>query len=392
MKSEREKVIINKDVMRDFNERSVLQAIINNGPISRNDISKLLGLNKMTVSDIVGTFIDRKLVKSLGEDKSTGTSGRKPELVEYNAAYGYVVNFSISGHELEMLAAKLDGRTLEYNTRNIDNQSITNIVAMMEDQISQLPNFDTVNGLRAISIAIFGVVYNGKVVTSPFIDFEEYDLIGHFKKKYDVPVIVENEANLSAIFEQDFSKQELENIVSISIHEGIGAGIIINTHLYTGNYGQAGEIGRIMIQDNGQKKRRLAQLPNFDSEWSQTKILTKIAKLKNKKHYQLNELLRDFNLNDPQVTEIIEQFCYHLAIVTADLIAAYDPQMIFFNSPLIEELPEILKNVQMKLGFMPLVPPLVMLKDVKYATLLGGASMAIHRVLDMEGTRLNFHH
>ncbi|WP_243676838.1 hypothetical protein [Secundilactobacillus collinoides] len=89
---------------------------------------------------------------------------------------------------------------------------------------------------------------------------------------------------------------------------------------------------------------------------------------------------------------MIEEFCYHLAVIVNNLIALYDPQMIFFNSPLIDALPEILKNIQMKLGFMPLVPPLVMSKDVTYATLLGGASQAIHRVLHMEGTRLIFHH
>lgn len=92
------------------------------------------------------------------------------------------------------------------------------------------------------------------------------------------------------------------------------------------------------------------------------------------------------------IADLIENFCYHLAIVTADLIAAYDPQMIFFNSPLIEQIPEVLKNIQMKLTFMPLVPPLVMSKDVNLATLLGGASMAIHKALDMQGVRLIFHH
>lgn len=385
-------MIINKEVMRNHNERTVLQAIINNGPISRNDMSKLLGLNKMSVSDIVGTFIDRKLVNSLGEDKSTGTSGRKPELVEFNASYGYVINFSISGRQLEMLATKLDGRTLEHSIQPINNQSISQISAMMEEQINQLPKFDSVNGLLAISIAIFGVVYDGEIITSPFIDYDDFDLVGFFRDKYSVPVILENEANLSAIFEQDFSKQELQNIVSVSIHEGIGAGIILNTQLYTGNYGQAGEIGRIIIQDAGRKKRRLTALPNFDSEWSQTRIIKKAGALKKNQAYALADLINDYNHGDPGIAELIEDFCYHLAIVTADLIAAYDPQMIFFNSPLIEQIPEVLKNIQMKLTFMPLVPPLVMSKDVNLATLLGGASMAIHKALDMQGVRLIFHH
>lgn len=384
-------MIINKDIMRDNNERSVLQAIVNHGPISRNEISKLLGLNKVTVSDIVGNFIERQLVLSLGEAHSSSASGRKPELVEYNSSYGSVINFTISGHGLEMLVTKFDGRTLEYSTTEINNLSIKDIVAKMEELIDQLPNFDVVNGLQAISIAIFGVVYNGEIIISPFIDFEDFDLVRHFKTRYSVPVIVENEANLAALFEQDFSKQELQNIISIGIHEGVGAGIIINTRLYTGNYGQAGEIGRIISRED-QDEHQLAKLPSFNSQWSQQALLAKAAKIKNEPQYSLAMLVTDYNAEDEAIMDLIEHFCYHLAIVTSDLIAAYDPQMIFFNSPLIDQIPEILKNIQMKLAFIPLVPPLVMSKDVKTATLLGGASMAIHRVLHMEGTRLIFHH
>lgn len=385
-------MIINKDVMRDYNERSVLQTIVNYGPISRNEISKKLGLNKVSVSDIVGSFIDRKLVYSLGEAKSSNASGRKPELIEYNSAYGYVISFSLNGNTLEILATKLDGLSLNYNITDIDSQSISEIVSKMEEMVSQLPDFDTEFGLQAISIAIFGMVYQGEIVTSPFVEIDDFDLVGHFEAKYDVPVIVENEANLAAIFEQDFSKQELQNIVAVSIHDGIGAGIIINTQLYTGNYGQAGEIGRVIVQDKGPKKRRLSKLPSFDSEWSQQALLRKAARLKKDSAYTLTDLIADFNAGDAAINGLIEEFCYHLAVIVNNLIALYDPQMIFFNSPLIDALPEILKNIQMKLGFMPLVPPLVMSKDVTYATLLGGASQAIHRVLHMEGTRLIFHH
>ncbi|MCF7523170.1 ROK family protein [Levilactobacillus brevis] len=203
---------------------------------------------------------------------------------------------------------------------------------------------------------------------------------------------MENEANLSAIFEQDYSKQELQSLVSISIHEGVGAGILLNKQLYTGNYGRAGEVGQMLLTEPAKPRRRLAKLTNFDQEWSQSALLAKGARLKGRPTYTLTDLVRANEQGDAAITQLIEDFCYQLAVVTSNLIIAYDPQLIFFNSPLIDQLPEILKNVQMKLSFMPLVPPLVMSKDVKYATLLGGASLAIHKVLDMTGTRLILHH
>lgn len=386
-------MIINKEVMRDNNERSVLQAIINFGPISRNELSQRLGLNKVSVSDIVGSFVERGLVTSIGEAKSTSTSGRKPELLKFNSNYGYVVNFCISGDSLEMLVTKLDGRNIKYSVNKFDNHTIKEIITKMDELIDQLPDFDTVNNLQAISIAIFGIVYRGEIISSPFVEFDDFDLTGHFQQRYEVPVILENEANLAAVFEQDFSQQELQNIITISIHEGIGAGIIVNTQLYTGYYGQAGEIGRLILHSQNQQQfPRLDKMTNFNDECSQQQILQKAANLKGQKKYSLAELVKDYNEDDPEITDLIDDFCYHLAIVTSDLIAMYDPQMIFFNSPLIDELPEILKKVQMKLSFLKLVPPLVMSKDVKFATLLGGASLAIHKVLHMQGTRLVFHH
>lgn len=386
-------MIINKDIMRGNNEHSVLAEIINNGPMSRNEISQRVGLNKVTVSDIVGQLLERQLVKSLGEGQSaSGSSGRKPELVEYNAEFGYTVNFSISGSQIEMLATKFDGRVLEYNVEPINHQPISVILKKMDDLIAQLPDFDFVNGLQAISIAIFGVVYENQIITSDFVDYEDVNLVDYFRDKYHVPVIVENEANLSAIFEEDFSKQELQNLVSFNIREGVGAGVIINAHLYTGNYGQAGEIGRLLISTASQNHQQLTKLPTFGSEWSLDAIIHKAQVIKKNNTYTLAMLIEDYQDHDDQIAKLIDEFCYYLAIVTSHLISAYDPQMIFYNSPLIDSLPEILKTIQMKLTFLPLVPPLVMSKDVHYATLLGGASMAIHSVLHMDGMRLIFHH
>ena len=64
-------------------------------------------------------------------------------------------------------------------------------------------------------------------------------------------MILENEANLAAVFERDFGQAETaKDIVTISIHRGIGAGVIANGRLYRGWHGMAGEIGRNLLVDN----------------------------------------------------------------------------------------------------------------------------------------------
>jgi glucokinase len=70
---------------------------------------------------------------------------------------------------------------------------------------------------------------------------------GHFNK----PVYVNNDANCFAIGEKYFGKgKPYSNFVGVTIGTGLGAGIIINGHLYSGQFCGAGEFGTIYYKDS----------------------------------------------------------------------------------------------------------------------------------------------
>ncbi|UOK57543.1 winged helix-turn-helix transcriptional regulator [Bacillus sp. OVS6] len=62
--------------IREMNENLVLEIIIQQGTISRADISKLCGLNKATVSSIVNNLLEKDLVKEIGIGESSGEENR----------------------------------------------------------------------------------------------------------------------------------------------------------------------------------------------------------------------------------------------------------------------------------------------------------------------------
>jgi N-acetylglucosamine repressor len=65
-------------------------------------------------------------------------------------------------------------------------------------------------------------------------------------------VYVENEAMSSAICENWLGVcQNVENFVCVNIKSGIGAGIFTNGRLYRGAGGSAGEVGHIVVDENG---------------------------------------------------------------------------------------------------------------------------------------------
>jgi glucokinase len=70
------------------------------------------------------------------------------------------------------------------------------------------------------------------------------------EKRFKKPVFVNNDANCFAVGEKHFGKgRPFQNFAGITIGTGLGAGIIINGHLYSGRYCGAGEFGTIYYQD-----------------------------------------------------------------------------------------------------------------------------------------------
>lgn len=68
----------------------------------------------------------------------------------------------------------------------------------------------------------------------------------HFGK----PVFVNNDANCFALGEKYFGEgKPFKNFVGLAIGTGMGAGIVLNNHLYSGRYCGAGEFGMIPYLD-----------------------------------------------------------------------------------------------------------------------------------------------
>jgi glucokinase len=71
------------------------------------------------------------------------------------------------------------------------------------------------------------------------------------EKKYEIPVIINNDANCFALGEYYFGKGiGADNMIGLTIGTGLGSGIIINGKLYSGNNGGAGEFGMVKYLDH----------------------------------------------------------------------------------------------------------------------------------------------
>ena len=228
----------NQEYIRDMNRALVLEAIANHPPLSRADLAKMLHLTKATVSTIVQELLDRQLVIELGSAEKT-SMGRKPILLTFNNRCGSIIAVDLGVKKITILTGDLKGKSCTVKEYPIDpSLSLEEyLISLLHKTKSDLHK--TPCGLVGISIGIYGVVCDDLVLFTPYYDLKHSNLKNYLEEEFQVPVIVENEANLSVIGEAACA-EHFKNMIFLNIHEGVGMGILIDGELYTGQNGYAG--------------------------------------------------------------------------------------------------------------------------------------------------------
>ena len=372
------------------NEKLVLKEIFNHQNISRTEISKNLGINKATISSILNKLKSKSLVREVGEGDSTKSGGRKPILLKVNHLYGYFISLDLTYSSVEVMYNYFDGNVIQHESYKLPNDNVSSILDILKEHVDVREKHDTIHGLLGMSVSIHGVVDNDQnVIYLPFHKTDGVSITEMLKEFAQVPVMIENEANLSALYERNFKHSlSINNLIALSIHKGIGAGLIINNKLYRGANGEAGEIGKTLVSKVSN---------NVETYHKIEDIFSQEALLQNLSHQlgetlTLSKLIQCYKERNSVVVQEMEQFINKIAILIHNLNTQFNPNAFYVNCPLINEMPEILEEI--KEQFKQYSRNEIQIKlnsNVKYATLLGGTLAIIQKVLQIEDIQLDIH-
>lgn len=375
-----------KELIRDINMNLVLETIINHNAISRAAIAKHLGLTKATISTIVQELINKKLVIEIGSDDTN--LGRKPILLSLDKKAGYVICIDIAVDTLSALVSDLLGEDCSLkqiktpkNTANL----IPSLIQLIESM--KLPN-DTPYGLVGITLGIHGVIANNQVSFAPYYNLSGINLSESLERHFGVPVYLENEANLSVIGEMTF-QYDYANIANISVHSGIGLGIIINHQLYTGFNGRAGEFGHTIIEIDG-RQCPCGNKGCLEQYVSERILLKEYAQKKGLSEESFDHFRKMYEEDDKDALEIMERFVKYMSVCVNNVLNTYNPDIVIINSSFTIYFPQITRQIEDSLkskmnSYQRIVPSV--LQDT--SILLGGICVAIKGFLGIKKLKLN---
>jgi glucokinase len=164
--------------------------------------------------------------------------------------------------------------------------------------------------VAAIGVACPGPLKNGVIKNTPNLPLRNFNLKSFLEKKFKKKVVIENDAGCVALAESVYGVKK-KNFVILTLGTGIGGGVIINGGLYRGR-GNAGELGHMIIDDGKDLETHWQNYRKMSNKYFK-KVLTinQLCKMKNKK-----------------ATKILNYVTVHLAEGIANIIDAFDPEVI----------------------------------------------------------------
>lgn len=340
-------MVVDKHTIRRTNQSMILENIICNQPISRATLSKVTNLNKATVSQITKELLDEGLILEIGEGNSTSAGGRKPTMLKLNGEAGVSISIDLGANYIAIALFYVNGQMIfEHITRDIEIKKENAVFYILEAvKLVDLNQVTTRYGLTGIGIAIHGIVENERIIFTSYYDLDKMDLIESLKPYFDCPIYIENEAKLSALAESTFTSTH-RNLVCLSIHSGIGVGIINNGELYRGRNGMAGEIGHTILFPDGE----LCRCGNhgcLELYCSEATILSQYQKMIKKKELITADLFGNaYHKQEPIANQLAAKMAKYLAVALNNIVVSYSPEIIYINSPIIRRIPEIIDMIQ----------------------------------------------
>ena len=233
-------------LLKDMNERTVLESIRAGAPISRAEISRRAGVSKPTVSLALQSLLDAGLVR-----ETDGAPGRP----SYGAVFFEPVADAALVLGVDVGARFVRGAICDLQGAVRARHDLERADAGAEAALAQIA------GLQAALIDAAGVQgerIDGAVVGVPGVvdaGTGRLDLADNvpglggmafgaeLERVLGLPVQVDNDINLAALGEQwNGVASGVEDFAFLSVGTGLGAGLVLGGELHRGRHGAAGEV------------------------------------------------------------------------------------------------------------------------------------------------------
>lgn len=204
------------------------------------------------MSQRLEALLAQGLVREVGEGRSTG--GRPPTVLAFHGGAKVILAANVGNTRTSVAVADLDGTSLAEDAGGITVDDGPDIALQwIEDRFEAL--------LREVARPDTDVAGVGIGIAGP-VEFATGDphaglilpgwsgarLTERFSCRYQVPTLVDNDANVMAIGEHWAKWPDAAHLLFVKVDSGIGSGVVAGGRLLRGVHGVAGALGHVQVE------------------------------------------------------------------------------------------------------------------------------------------------
>jgi predicted NBD/HSP70 family sugar kinase len=224
--------------------------------ISRAEIAAATGLTRATVSSLVDDLLAGCLITEVDPAPRTGAGRPAAGLVlapHGPAGLGLEINVDyLAACVVDLTGAVRHRARVPVDQRERPVREVLRAVAGLAGSAVAAVGELSVAGA---ALAVPGVVDDGILLLAPNLGWRDVPVAGPLRAAPgwpDLPVTVDNEANLAALGELSAAPDlDGASFLYLSGEVGIGAGIVLSGALFRGSHGAGGEIGHVPVNPDG---------------------------------------------------------------------------------------------------------------------------------------------
>jgi len=237
----------NSSKVKELNKKIILKTIQDNEEMTRAELVKITGLAPSSVTRLTRELIQEGYLVEAGifYKNFPGRNGIKLRL---NSSKWKSLNFDVGVNETIIGVGFFDSNVdvLKKISTPSDPKDFFTAVKKIYEEYARIYQFSR------ISFSIPGMcnMETNEILLAPNLNWKNVKIPDYLN--LDIPVIIDNEANLSLLAEQAKAEdlKTVRDAVFIIVREGVGTGIMINGSIYRGHTFTAGEAGHMTVDIN----------------------------------------------------------------------------------------------------------------------------------------------
>lgn len=238
----------------------LLNLIWANGELSRAELARQSGLSRSTVSAIINPLLEAKLLSVVGVGRSSG--GRPPTVLRFASNSYHLIGVDIGAAHVSAMLIDLQGSVQAWRSAEHPVEADpTSTMALVHQFIEELQSSSDIprSSVLGIGVAVPCPIHPerpNQLSQQILPRWQGIQVRAALALRHNLPVFIDNDANMGAVGERWWgSGRSSPSFAYIKIATGVGAGLVIDGHIYRGPGGIAGEIGHTAIDSHGPRCR-----------------------------------------------------------------------------------------------------------------------------------------